>query len=71
MREMIFGAHISVAGGLHQAFTRGQTAGCHTIQIFTKSERQWKAKPLTDESIAEYRKGAGRTGIAPLLAQAS
>ena len=71
MREMIFGAHISVAGGLHQAFTRGQTAGCHTIQIFTKSERQWKAKPLTEESIAEFRNEAGRTGIAPLLAHAS
>lgn len=68
---MIFGAHISVAGGLHQAFTRGQTAGCQTLQIFTKSERQWKAKPLTDDGIVEFKNEAKRTGIAPLLAHAS
>jgi deoxyribonuclease-4 len=71
MRGMIFGAHISAAGGLHQAFARGETAGCETLQIFTKSERQWQAKPLTEDSIAQFKVEATRSGIAPLLAHGS
>jgi deoxyribonuclease-4 len=71
MREMIFGAHISAAGGLHQAFARGEAAGCHTLQIFTKSERQWKAKPLSDDGIVQFKAEAARSGIAPLLAHGS
>ena len=43
---MPFGAHMSVAGGLARAFARGQQAGCEAMQIFTKSERQWAAKPI-------------------------
>jgi deoxyribonuclease IV len=68
---MMFGAHISAAGGLHQAFTRGEAVGCHTLQIFTKSERQWKAKPLLDDGIALFKAEAGRSGITPLLAHGS
>lgn len=68
---MIFGAHISAAGGLHQAFVRGETAGCETLQIFTKSERQWQAKPLTEDSIGQFKAEATRSGIAPLMAHGS
>jgi deoxyribonuclease-4 len=52
---MRLGAQISTAGGLQNAFQRGQEAGCDTIMIFTKSNRQWKAKPLTDEMVADFR----------------
>lgn len=68
---MIFGAHISAAGGLHQAFARGETAGCETLQIFTKSERQWQAKPLTEDIIGQFKAEATRSGIAPLMAHGS
>lgn len=71
MRGMMFGAHISVAGGLHQAFARGEAAGCETLQIFTKSERQWQAKPLTDDIIEQFRAEATRSQITPLLTHGS
>lgn len=52
---MRLGAQISVAGGLHNAFERGADAGCDAIMIFTKSNRQWKAKPITEKDVAAYR----------------
>ena len=52
---MRLGAHVSIAGELVNAFDRGHTATCESIQIFTKSNRQWKATPLDDETIAAWR----------------
>jgi deoxyribonuclease IV len=51
---MRLGAQISTAGGLHLAFERGREAGCETIMVFTKSNRQWRAKPLTNEDIDAF-----------------
>jgi len=58
---------MSVSGGLHLAFERAQTAGCAAVQIFSKSERQWHAKPLTDEAIAQFKDAQQRTKIGPVL----
>ena len=41
---MRIGAHISAAGGVFKAFERAHDIGCETMMIFTKSNRQWKAK---------------------------
>lgn len=51
---MRFGAHMSIAGGLHKAFAQGEKAGCDALQIFTKNQQQWRAKPLTDAEIAAF-----------------
>ena len=52
---MRLGAHMSTAGGTFTAFKRGDEAGCDSMLIFTKSNRQWKAKPLTKTDIAKYK----------------
>jgi deoxyribonuclease IV len=67
MRSMNFGAHMSVSGGLHTAFARGEVAGCRTMQIFSKNERQWNARPLDDEAIEKFKVEQSRTGIGPLI----
>jgi deoxyribonuclease IV len=67
MRCMNFGAHMSVSGGLHTAFARGEAVGCRTMQIFSKNERQWNAKPLDDEAIQKFKAEQERTGIGPLI----
>ncbi len=64
---MPFGAHMSISGGLANAFARGQQVGCATMQIFTKSERQWVARPLTEQAIADYQAEQERTGIRPVV----
>jgi deoxyribonuclease-4 len=33
----LFGAHMSVAGGLHNAVLAAQKYGCGTVQLFTKN----------------------------------
>jgi deoxyribonuclease-4 len=47
---------MSIAGGLELAPARGREVGCDAIQIFTKNERQWKAKELTDAMCVSFKK---------------
>ena len=48
--RLLLGAHMSISGGLEKSIESGESIGCTTIQIFTKSNRQWNAKPLTRRS---------------------
>ncbi len=61
---MLLGAHESTSGGLHEAFERGTSDGCEAVQIFTKSSRQWAAKPISADEAATFRAEAARTGYA-------
>lgn len=67
MRRMNLGAHMSIAGGLHLAFARGEAAGCRTMQIFSKNERQWNAKPIQPEDVQRFKAEQIRSGIGPLI----
>lgn len=51
----LFGAHLSVAGGLHHAAEAAAELGMGTVQIFTKNANQWAAKPLADEQVAAWK----------------
>ena len=69
---MRLGAHISTAGGVHKAFHRAQEVGCETMLIFTKSNRQWRAKTLTTEDVDAYREVAAEcSDIDPVAVHAS
>ncbi len=68
---ILIGAHMSIAGGVYNAFLEGEKAGCATIQIFTKSSNQWRAKELGDEELAQYHAEQKRTGISPVVAHDS
>lgn len=60
---MLFGAHESISGGVFNAITRGQQATCDTIQIFNKSNNQWRAKKLTKEEVDEYLERIDDAGV--------
>ncbi|MEK7774638.1 MAG: deoxyribonuclease IV [Candidatus Zixiibacteriota bacterium] len=51
---MLFGAHESIAGGVDKAIERGKQATCDTIQMFNKSNSQWRAATLKPEEIERY-----------------
>lgn len=69
---MRLGAHMSAAGGLSKAFARGEEAGCESMLVFTKSNRQWKAKPITPTEVEEYRQAAAEHDhIYPVAVHAS
>lgn len=59
---------MSIADGLHLAFGRGASVGCTTIQIFTKNNNQWNAKPLTDEEIRLFKFAQKQFKIKPVAA---
>lgn len=67
----LIGAHQSIAGGIHTAFERALTAGCRTLQVFTKNSNQWHAKPLTEEDIANYKSAAMKSTVRPVIAHDS
>ena len=63
---------MSAAGGLYKAFKRGDEAGCDSILVFTKSNRQWKAKPITEKDVEKYKKEAAKyKNIHPVAVHAS
>ena len=64
------GAHVSAAGGVENVPGRAHDIGATGFALFTKNQRQWNAKPLTDENIdgfkAECKKyGYGMEAIMP------
>jgi deoxyribonuclease-4 len=59
---------MSIAGGLDKAPLRGKQAGCDTIQVFTKSNRQWRAKRISDQEIEAFKANLAATGIGPVVA---
>ena len=67
-RRVRLGSHMSIAGGLDRAPLRGRQAGCDTIQVFTKSNRQWSAKPLSDREVEAFKANLEATGIGPVVA---
>ncbi len=51
----ILGAHKSIAGGYYKAVERAAAAGCDCVQLFTKNNNQWRAKPLTADDAARFQ----------------
>lgn len=59
------GAHVSASGGVENAPLNAQKIGASAFALFTKNQRQWNAKPLTEESIRAFKKNLGEAGIRP------
>src|SRR5687768_340162 len=70
-RGPLLGAHMSIAGGVGNAFIEGKKIDCDAIQIFTKSSRQWASKPYTKEEIELFHINRKETGIGAVVAHDS
>ena len=64
---MRLGAHVSVAGGLQNAIPWALEIEADTFQMFSKNQRQWIAKPLTDEDIEAFKTPLSQTNLGPLM----
>jgi deoxyribonuclease IV len=51
----LLGAHMSIAGGYYRAANAAGALGMDTVQIFTKNNNQWRAKPLSDEDVRLFK----------------
>jgi len=59
------GAHVSASGGVENAPLNAQQIGAKAFALFTKNQRQWVAKPLTDASIDAFKENLAQSGIDP------
>ena len=56
---MLFGAHVSIAGGVQQAPLNARAIGCEVFQMFTRSPQGGPALKLTDEIVAAFFHNVG------------
>jgi deoxyribonuclease-4 len=56
------GAHVSAAGGVENVPERAHEIGATGFALFTKNQRQWKAKPLTEENIEGFKSECKKYG---------
>lgn len=54
---------MSAAGGVENAPVRAHEIGATGFSLFTKNQRQWSAKPLTDENITGFKENCERFGF--------
>lgn len=57
------GAHISAAGGIYNAPLNAKEINANAYACFTKSQRQWVAKPLTQTEIGLFSANHATTKI--------
>ncbi len=53
--NQLLGAHTSIAGGVWKAVEKAEKLGFTAMQIFTKNNNRWQAKPLTDEDVENFK----------------
>ncbi|WP_291861551.1 deoxyribonuclease IV [Marinilabilia sp.] len=63
MTKKFLGAHVSSAGGVENAPVNASEIGATAFALFTKNQRQWKAKPLTEENISKFKQNCKQLGF--------
>jgi deoxyribonuclease IV len=66
-----FGSHMSMAGGHDRAVRAAHAIGFSSVQVFTKSNNQWRAAALTDANVSAFRSALRETGVTDPVAHAS
>lgn len=59
---MLLGSHLSIAGSMVNALREAESLGMSTVQVFTKNQQQWKAKPLDPGMVKEWHSELKRLG---------
>ncbi|MDP8200972.1 MAG: deoxyribonuclease IV [Candidatus Tenebribacter burtonii] len=59
------GAHVSAAGGVENTPLNAKVIGAKAFALFTKNQRQWYSKPLTDENINLFKENCKKEGFSP------
>ena len=59
------GAHVSAAGGVENAPLNATKLEAKSFALFTKSQRQWHAKPLSESTISAFKENLALGGFRP------
>ena len=67
----ILGAHMSMAGGYYKAVEAARRVGGDCVQLFTKNNNQWRAKPIEDAEAVLFQSTLKRLKIKHPISHAS
>ena len=67
----LLGAHVSVQGGVDLAPERAREIGCDSMQIFTRNQMQWKARPIGEDEAKRFKQNLRKNNIQATMAHDS
>jgi len=70
-KNILLGAHISIAGHFYKAIERGESIDCTAIQVFTKSNRSWFSKKIDEEESEKFKEYLKKSTIKSVVTHAS
>jgi deoxyribonuclease-4 len=59
------GAHVSASGGVENAPVNAHEIGAKAFALFTKNQKQWFSKALTEENIHGFKENCEKYGYGP------
>lgn len=59
----LLGAHTSISGGVSKSIELAEKLGFSAMQIFTKNNNRWQAKPLEEKEINSFREKLAESKI--------
>ena len=69
--DILLGAHVSIAGGTHEAPFRARATGATAMQIFTKMASRWAERGCDDQECADFRTALAGTRVRATMAHDS
>ncbi|HEU4787409.1 MAG TPA: hypothetical protein VFS57_08380, partial [Gemmatimonadaceae bacterium] len=69
--DVLLGAHVSIAGGTHEAPPRARAIGATAMQIFTKMANRWAERMCEDEECTLFRVMLADTAVRETMAHDS
>ena len=67
---MLFGAHVSSAGGIDAAIDRIENIGGDCVQVFTQSPRMWRPTNHKPEAIERFKLRRAEAGVGGVVCHA-
>ena len=64
---MLLGVHVSISGKIYEAPNRAKELGCNTMQIFSRSPREWRKAQLEKGDIKEFKSRCKKFKINPVF----
>ncbi len=59
------GGHMSIAGGVENAPLHAEKIDAKAFGMFTKNQRRWSAKDLTEKNITKFKENCEKSGYKP------
>lgn len=69
--DVLLGAHVSIAGGTHEAPRRARAIGATAMQIFTKMANRWAERACEDDECRAFRAALAETRVRDTIAHDS